>query len=401
MKSTLLSLLNRIDLNHDGRQARPPSDPKRFLFLQYESALGSAIHGTPIFQAIKSAAGDTFVAVACSGLTYDVLRYNAYIDELFVTRHPLRNFFGALQDFWCLRVKLRSFDRAITDCSNTRTKIALMAWLTGVKSRFGFTLAPEIYNRTIEYKHELSVIENNLRMLSLLDFPQRHFEPFVGFSNIELSRIRSILGVELFDGRPILAFVTQTSGGHRKNWRDKRFAELADRFVARQKCHIVFVGTAVESTGIERIRKLMKFNSVSVAGETNIPELAALLSTCDLCVALDTGPMHVARAVRLPGVVIAPGWLPSHEWLPLDHDLFTVIVGSKSGTEKSQPSVPLSYIDDIEVSDVAEKVFQMLERYPPSVEARRSRVSRNLCSPVRAVFAYSQFRGSGSANSQG
>jgi ADP-heptose:LPS heptosyltransferase len=377
MKRTVLQFLGQVGRHRPARPG-PPRNVNSVLFLQYQTALGSAIHGTPVFEAIKRQANGIRIGVACSGVTHETLGHNPCIDEVFVTRHPLKNFLGALLDFHKLRRRLRDFDVIVTDASNSRTKIVLLGLVPGGGERVGFTLAPELYSRVLQYRTEISLIENNLRILPALGLKQVHVEPRIGFSASDLIEARELLGLgERADRRPIVALVTQTSGGHRKAWRGERFAELADSLVASSSCRIVFVGTAGEVAGVERIRERMKSGSVSLAGRTNLTQLAALLSICDLTVTLDTGPLHVARAVGLPGVVIAPGWLPPVEWLPLDNDRFAILIGADPRVGDASAEPP-QYIDDVEVAKVIEAAHQMLQKFPPSELAREWRVDRNM-----------------------
>lgn len=385
MKGPILTALRAVDAIRGTRLNKiPRNHPRRVLFLQYETALGPAVHATPVFEAIKASAPETYIAVACSGLTHEVLRYNPHIDELFVTSHAIKDFSGAARDFFRLRNHFKTFNCVATDCSNTRTKIAILAWLSGVPARIGFTLAPQLYHAALDCDPNLSVLRNNLRLLSLLNLPQRYFEPRVAFSPVELSRIEMLrANCGFMEDRPTIALITQTSGGHPKRWPDEQFAEAADQLVAATNCHIVFVGTGEESGNIDRIRRLMKCPSISVAGMTTVPELAALLAGCDLALALDTGPMHVARAAGLPSVVIAAAWLSPHEWLPPNLEHFAILMGRRLSMKGAGQG---EFIDDIPAAEVVLEARRMLERYPPRAESRRARIARSLTErPHRTV----------------
>lgn len=378
MKHFLLSALHALD-GLRGR-FRPAQQSQRLLFLQYQTAVGSAVHATPVFEAIKRATPDRYIAVACNGITYEVLKYNPHIDEVILTRHAFKTFFGALRDFIALRFCAEPFDVALTDYANARTKIALQGLAAGARRRIGFTLSPEIYHDVLDYDPTESFLGNNLRLLSLLGLPQVHVEPKVAFSSTDHAHTGTLLrDAGLLDGRPIIAFVTQTSGGHPKRWQNERFAELADRLAASRNCHTVFVGTRQEGAEIEKIRALMKAPSVSFAGMTTITELAALFARCDLVITLDTGPLHVARAAGVPGVVIAPEWLPPLEWLPLNLETFEIVMGAlPPGYEPGSPPRYPEFIDAVEVPEVFERIDRLLLRFPPSEAARQARIDRSL-----------------------
>ena len=101
------------------------------------------------------------------------------------------------------------------------------------------------------------------------------------------------------------------------------------------------------------------FPTTSVAGKTSITQLAAVMSLCNVGLTLDTGPMHVGRAVGLPMVVIAPAWSPPLEWLPIEADRFRVL---KNG---DIPVAPVDYIiDEVSVDEVQSALQDFIQRYP-------------------------------------
>ncbi|MHB1960032.1 MAG: glycosyltransferase family 9 protein [Acidobacteriaceae bacterium] len=76
---------------------------------------------------------------------------------------------------------------------------------------------------------------------------------------------------------------------------------------------------------------------ISLARKTAVATLAALLAQCDLIVSLDTGTFHVARAVGLPSVVIAPAWQSPLEWLPVASERYRVL--RRPASPKGQPPI--------------------------------------------------------------
>jgi len=101
----------------------------------------------------------------------------------------------------------------------------------------------------------------------------------------------------------------------RKRWPPERFAAMAD-LLPEDAGDILFVGSAGERPLIARAQAVLKRPSVSAAGETSVPELAALLSRCRLLVTNDTGTMHVASAVGTRIVDLSTGPVFVHETGP-------------------------------------------------------------------------------------
>lgn len=82
-----------------------------------------------------------------------------------------------------------------------------------------------------------------------------------------------------------------------KRWRPERYAAVADWLVARKNAQILFVGVKSEVSAIAGVQKHMDGESTSVAGSTNLSQLAGILERCSLFIGNDSGPMHLAAAV--------------------------------------------------------------------------------------------------------
>lgn len=345
--------------------------PRHYLFLQYERALGSAIHATPVFSALKVSLPDCTITVACRGISLQVMRNNPNIDRIIETIDPDD---GLLSACLCIRrhwheAKLGSGTCVVVPYGSSRTRIALLSLLVGKSTRIGYRFA-NAFNVTLSYDVGKSLIDNNLSVLPALGLPFRHFEPRVSFTQSDLSKTKDMFrSLGLADGRPVIVFITQVSGTQQTMWREERFVAIARYLIEAYNCHLIFVGTDREADGIDRLRRQIGAPSISLAGKTNVSMLAAVLAQADLAVSLDTGPTHLARAMRLPTVIVAPAWQPAIEWLPHDDECFIVLRGPDI------PTMPDDYfIDEISVEQAQNAIRQLFVRYPPTAAARDERL---------------------------
>ena len=107
-------------------------------------------------------------------------------------------------------------------------------------------------------------------------------------------------------GRPILIVNTRTT------WPDKNWAPESFGFALRElpeSVQIVFSGTPGDRPFIEQTRKYINRPTLSIAGETSLTELAALLRSANLLLTGDTGPLYIAEAVGTPTLSL---WGPTH-----------------------------------------------------------------------------------------
>ena len=82
-----------------------------------------------------------------------------------------------------------------------------------------------------------------------------------------------------------------------KRWLPDRYAELADWLIAQKHAQILFVGVADEIPIVLEIQALMRGESINIAGNTTLTQLASILHTCNVFIGNDSGPMHLAAAV--------------------------------------------------------------------------------------------------------
>ncbi|NTW02684.1 MAG: glycosyltransferase family 9 protein [Oscillochloris sp.] len=84
------------------------------------------------------------------------------------------------------------------------------------------------------------------------------------------------------------------ASGPTKAWPTERWAAFADALAAQNDLRIVFTGGPDEAGLVAEVAAQMRYASLSVAGKTNLHQLAALLSHTALTIGGDTGPLHVA-----------------------------------------------------------------------------------------------------------
>ena len=348
---------------------------RNFLVLQYESPLGSVVHATPLLEALKRALPDCHITVAASTSAASVLHTSPYIDRCVVTPSPFKDFSGSVRAVRALLESTPAGARCvITSVGNQRTRLALHSILVGSAARIGYTLAPELYDLPLVFDPERGQIEGNLDIARSLGHPVPFYEPRVFVSRQDVAKSESWLAsLQIDPAVPRIVFVTQNSGGQRNQWSPTRFQQVISGLSSATGAVPVFVGTGKDAVPIDNLRKDLTQKGISLAGKTTITELAALLAQCDLIVSLDTGTFHVARAVGLPGVVIAPAWQDSREWLPVDDPRYRVLRGP------SLREIPPDYcIDEISVEQVCAAAQTLLTKYPVDPAQRLSRAERSI-----------------------
>ncbi|HUO85029.1 MAG TPA: glycosyltransferase family 9 protein, partial [Thermoanaerobaculia bacterium] len=178
-------------------------------------------------------------------------------------------------------------------------KSSLLTLLSGAGERFGFA-APYIreraaglfLNRKLNIDPAGHVVEWNLDLASgvagkPLPLPDVDYAPFASSPG----RLDPAIAVS----RPIL--LAPGAGQARKQWPVGRFAALARRITDRGLPVMVVWGPGEECLARAIAERVP---AVTMAPPTSLAELAWLLRQARLLVAGDTGPLHLADALRTP-----------------------------------------------------------------------------------------------------
>jgi ADP-heptose:LPS heptosyltransferase len=352
----------------------PPGQVKSVLVLEYLLPLGCCVHLTPVYEAIKRSRPEIIVTVATRGLGLAVLRHNFLVDHLIETPDPLSDLSNAAKALRAelARRELRP-DCTLTGASDQRTRIALLALLAGGGWRGGFTLAPQLYQRPLSCRWDRSLIDNNLQLADLIGVDATHLEPRVFFSKADVATAQAMVQEVNPADKPLILMVTQGSGGQSTGWHEERFVEVIRHAHEVLGCAVAYVGTAADTVAVERLRQAAGGIGESLTGRTSVTELAALLALSDAAVTLDTGTMHVGRAVGVPMVVMGPSWQKPLEWLPLDVPNVRILRG------KDRNGVPAGYkLDEVQASAVIAALTELLEVYPADPTQRQARIQTSI-----------------------
>ncbi|WP_035350357.1 glycosyltransferase family 9 protein [Edaphobacter aggregans] len=372
LKETAIRLSARALLSAERLiRPAPASSPESILILEYMLPLGCCVHLTPVYEAIKRANPSSTLTVATRGLGLALLRNHPFLDHLIETPDPLATTRSAASVLGA-ELARRSVRPSLilTGASDQRTRIAALALLAGPATRGGFTIHRALYHRPLAYDLQRSLIGNNLQLASLAGAPPTHIEPRVYFSPADLAAAESLVRIANPEDSPLVLFVTQNSGGQRTGWHTSRFAQVIRHTHEVLGCAVAYVGTSADRELIDQIRQAAGGIGASLAGRTSVTELAALLAISDAAVSLDTGTMHVGRAVGVPMVVIGPSWQRPIEWLPLGLPQVRILRG------EDRDDIPPNYqLDEVHAGDVIVALEELLTLYPPCAASRAERAA--------------------------
>jgi lipopolysaccharide heptosyltransferase II len=114
------------------------------------------------------------------------------------------------------------------------------------------------------------------------------------------------LTTQFTNNRPVFALNPGAEYGPAKRWPPPRFIAAAKEIQKRTKCFWVVLGGKGDVILANEIQSAIASNQsdvVSLAGQTSLRELCAVIKQCRVLLTNDTGPMHIATALGTPVVV--------------------------------------------------------------------------------------------------
>lgn len=130
----------------------------------------------------------------------------------------------------------------------------------------------------------------------------------------------------LLPGQPILAISPCSSLrlNNYRNWRMERYAAVADYAAERHGLHVVLTGgpTDFEREAAQAVAAAARHPVTDMVGRTSLKELLALIDRSAAIICPDSGPAHMANAVRTPVIGLfatsnpdRTGPFPGRQWI--------------------------------------------------------------------------------------
>ena len=292
----------------------PDCPPQRILIVKL-SAIGDVVQTLPMVEALKSyypqAQIDWLVEEEASDLLID---YPALEKVIISRRKSWQKRFFRKGEFWNT---LREIGKFVRDFRNMEYdwvidnhgifKSGLWVALSRGRRKIGFRASPGIadegnYFFTNERYKPLNIenhaLDRYLDLITQLGVPVS--KPTLDFSVPEDSRKKAenLLQRHGFSSHPLVA-IHPIAKWATKQWPCVNFVRLADG-LAQRGASVVFTGSPEDRKPVQEIFRWIKTPQkvLNLVGQTRLRELAGLFSLSDLVLTTDTGPMHLAAAVK-------------------------------------------------------------------------------------------------------
>jgi len=213
----------------------------------------------------------------------------------------------------------RRFDAAIifTSFSQSPHGPAYACYLAGIPLRLGESkefggglLTTEVRNMP----DDLYQAERSLRLLETVGFVVKDRRPLVELAAAAREKARAMLrGHGIVSGEGYV-MVHPGASCQARRYPLERFSGMAPLLSLRAGMPVVVTGSEKEAPELKKLAAASGSGVFSLAGETTVEELAALVAGANLVVCNDSLPMHLASALRVPSLVLFSGTDLESQW---------------------------------------------------------------------------------------
>jgi heptosyltransferase II len=275
------------------------------IIIRMPNWLGDAVMATAALEDVKSHFSSSHITVLCHEAIASLLQANPYIDHYLVfdknkKESEKRRIYQSLRE--------ERFDLGILMTNSFSS--AWWFWKGGVKSRVGYnshfrkallTSAIPI-RKNHEQEHQVVAYKH---LLTSLGIPLSTTPPHLYVKPEEEEQAKKLLATLQISSNHILIGINPLAAyGDAKCWPLDRFRALSERLLQNPQVRIIYIG---DPSGKEIIDKnLLGFGPrvASLAGKTSLRQLLALMNQCACFVTNDSGPMHIASALKIPLVAL-------------------------------------------------------------------------------------------------
>ncbi len=322
----LLGILKRII---PARFFKKKQKPRRVLFIKL-AAIGDTVLFLTAVKAFKVKFPDVELDFLCSPINRELLERVPFINRLWVMPLSGKQFRLKAVLQMCGEIRGQAYDLAI-DGEQWSRITPLIAFYARINKLVGFKTPGQyrhyLFDEAIDHgqnAHELELFKDLVKGLGVTEFepPQIYFKE-------EDARKGGKLLRELTrkDAKTIIIHPGCGSHGWQREWPPENYVRLITGLRKELgKVTVIFTGGKSEVALGEEL-KVKLGDTVNLCGRLELMEMCFLISGADIFISGNTGPMHIAAAVKTP-LIALHGPTDQRKWGPVATSAGAMVIKS-------------------------------------------------------------------------
>ena len=294
-----------VPKSHCERKPSPLKGIKRILVIRIDG-LGDMVMSTPGFKAVRGIFPNAHITLLAANWSRDLVEEMPTFDEVIYFDAPwivkgdnrIANILAIIR-----RLRREQFDLAIDLRADFRNN--LLMYLCKARYRMGFDITGCGFLLT----HIVPAGNNHhsVRLcLSLIDYLSPKDREKYNTLSLWIREVDRGFAVKFLkenninykENSGLVVIIHPGSRWYGRRWKAERYAKIADCLIEKYGAVVILGGSPGEVKLVRSIAKHMKHLPIMAAGKTSLRQFLALLEKADLFIGVDSGPMHMATAMR-------------------------------------------------------------------------------------------------------
>ncbi len=284
---------------------RLPAPPQRVAVLR-AGRIGDLLCATPAFRALRQALPDAEITLIGLPFARDLVERSRRLDRF----EPFLGFPGIAEQWFDARRATEFFARMQAHCFDLALQMHgsgvhsnPFALLLGARVTAGFirpAADPGRLDAAFPYPADRHEIRRCLAFTTFLGAPSEDEAmefPLLAADRAEADRLLAGLAPPLIGLHPF-------ARDDAKKWPDGRFGEAARRVRNEMGGSVVVLGSQEDGAVGDRVASRIGPPVRNLAGATSLGGLGAVVELLAVLIANDSGPAHIASALRVPSVIL-------------------------------------------------------------------------------------------------
>ncbi|MFW6147355.1 MAG: lipopolysaccharide heptosyltransferase I [Thermodesulfobacteriota bacterium] len=278
------------------------------------SAIGDVVHSLPLLEALRERYHKARIDWVVEEDAAGIVEGHPCINELFifprktwlrrVSKNGDRTSLGREAARFVRRLRRNRYDIVI-DLQGL-LKSGLLTFLARGERKIALNNGREgsslfVHERIALPAKEIHALEKYLHIARHLGVENPQWQGYIPIYESDKSYIDSLL--QDLEPYGLLIAINPMAKWETKLWEPDRFALLADFLNERLDATVIFTGSPADKKPVGQIQSKMETAALNLAGRITLKQLAYLYQRCAVVISTDTGPMHIAAAMKSPAVV--------------------------------------------------------------------------------------------------
>lgn len=293
--------------------------------------LGDVLVTTPAIHAIKQSLPEARLTLLASPVGAQVGQLNPDLDDVLVYQAPWMDPWhqlpqdSAREQQMIARLRELGFDGAIIFSSFRQSPLpaAYLCYLADIPLRVAASIDGPGSLLTTRHKHPermMHEVERGLDLVGAIGLGTAEHDLVLRVPEAARLQLQALLAELRIPARRPLIVIHPGCTMPARTYPWELFAQVAELLVERLGATVVLTGTADEQPLVKQIRAAVppaqRAAVHSAAGSLPFAAFCALIASADLTITNNTGPMHVAAALKTPVVALFALTNPPEQWGP-------------------------------------------------------------------------------------